>query len=142
MEICRRDTLYAPDRRKLCWPDATPNRERQSLARSPRLARTTIGFWLGGAILGTGGCILGVCMPYHHPVAVVISALWWGIYFGCFGGSIGALLGLWAERTPAPLSQVSDGLRTPLSRADSIAFQVRDHRARTADLMSMDDQDR
>jgi hypothetical protein len=27
-----------------------------------------------------GGCILGFCMPYHHPVAVVISALWWGIY--------------------------------------------------------------
>ena len=69
----------------------------------------TIGFWLGGALLGVGGCILGICMPYRHPVAVTISVLWWGIYLGCFGASIGALLGLWAEQMPAPAAPSSDG---------------------------------
>jgi hypothetical protein len=56
-----------------------------------------VGFWLGGALLGIGGCILGGFMPYSHPVAVTISVLWWGIYLGCLGASIGALLGSWAE---------------------------------------------
>jgi hypothetical protein len=58
-------------------------------------------------------------MPYRHPVAVTISVLWWGIYFGCFGASIGALLGLWAEQTPAPPSQRSDGAGKPPSGTDS-----------------------
>jgi hypothetical protein len=102
VETFMHETLYAPERGKLPWPDATAERERKSLARSSRLARRTIGFWLGAALLGTGGCILGACMPYHRPVAVVISVLWWGLYFGCFGGSIGALLGLWAEPSPVP----------------------------------------
>src|SRR5262245_35931161 len=57
-----------------------------------------------GAFLGVGGCILGSCMPYRHPVAVALSVLWWGIYLGCFGASVGALLGMWAEPTPAPPS--------------------------------------
>jgi hypothetical protein len=67
-----------------------------------------IGFWLGGALLGVGGCILGICMPYRHPVAVTISALWWGIYLGCSGAILGALLGMWAEQMPAPPAP-SDG---------------------------------
>jgi hypothetical protein len=58
----------------------------------------TIGFWLGGVLLGAGGCLLGAAMPYKHPVAVAVSILWWGIYCGCLGASLGALLGLWAER--------------------------------------------
>jgi len=99
-------TRHAPDRRQLSWPDATANRERQSPARSPR---PTIGFWLGGGLLGTGGCILGICMPSHHPVAVVISALWWGIYLGCLGGSVGALIAWFTERAPAPTSRGVDG---------------------------------
>jgi hypothetical protein len=60
----------------------------------------TIGFWLGGAGMGTGGCLLGALMPYHHPVAVAISVLWWGIYFGFFGASVGALVGVLTEREP------------------------------------------
>ena len=58
----------------------------------------TIGFWLGGVLLGAGGCLLGASMPYQHPVGVAVSILWWGIYCGCLGVSLGALLGLWAER--------------------------------------------
>jgi hypothetical protein len=101
MKIFMRYTQQAPDRRKLSGPDATGKSERKGPARSPRLARPTIGFWLGGGLLGTAGCILGVCMPYHHPVAVMISALWWGIYLGCFGASVGALIGVFTERAPA-----------------------------------------
>ena len=69
----------------------------------------TIGFWLGGGLLGPGGCILGICMPYHHPVAVVISALWWGIYLGCLGASVGALIVWLTERAPPRLSATWDG---------------------------------
>jgi hypothetical protein len=85
MGIFMRDTLHAPDRRNVSWRDAAANREWRSPARNPRLARSTIGFWVGGGLLGTGGCILGVCMPYHHPVGVVLSALWCGIYSDASG---------------------------------------------------------
>jgi hypothetical protein len=37
-------------------------------------------------------------VPYAHPVAVASSAFWWGLYFGCFGASVGALLGKWVKR--------------------------------------------
>jgi hypothetical protein len=80
----------------------THPRKRQGvggLARWRRFNRVSVGFWLGGATLGTGGCILGACMPYHHPVAVTLSILWWGTYFGCLGASIGALLALLKKRT-------------------------------------------
>jgi hypothetical protein len=48
-------------------------------------------------------------MPYHHPVAVVLSALWWGIYLGCFGGSVGALIALFTEPAPAPAFRGVEG---------------------------------
>jgi hypothetical protein len=69
-----------------------------------QIGRVTVGFWSGGAVLGTGGCILGGLMPYDLPVAVAISSVWWGIYLGCFGASIGALLGLLSggKRRPRP----------------------------------------
>ena len=67
--------------------------------------RATVGFWLGGVVLGAGGCILGACMPYHRPVAVIIGVLWWGTYLGCLGASLGALFGLLSNRTPACFSQ-------------------------------------
>jgi hypothetical protein len=94
------NTLHAPNRRKLSGPHGTA-RELKNPVRSPRPARRKLGFWLGGGLMGTGGFILGVYMPYHHPVAVVISALWWSIYLGCFGASVGALIALFAERAPA-----------------------------------------
>ena len=99
MEILNCDTLHTPDRRTFA------KSEWKSPARGPRLDRLTIGFWLGGGVLGMGGCILGVCMPYHHLVALMISALWWGFYLGCFGGSVGALIALFTERAPVPASR-------------------------------------
>jgi hypothetical protein len=110
-----RDTLHAPDMEKFSRPAA--NRERKSPTRSPRLSRPTIGFWLGGGLLGTAGCLLGVCMSYRHPVAVAISTFWWGIYLGCLGASVGALIGLFTERAPAPLSRGVDGESRPAAPA-------------------------
>ena len=84
---------------------------------SRRLSRVTIGFWLGTVALGTAGCILGACMPYRHPVAVTISVLWWGAYFGCFGASVGAGIGAlpgWRTGRAATLpSPGSDGAACP-----------------------------
>jgi hypothetical protein len=105
MEISQVISPHAPGRPKRPRPDAAANRERKRPARRQRLARTTLGFWIGGSLLGTAGCLLGVCMPYHHPVAVTIGALWWGIYLGCLGASIGALVSLVTKRNPAPPGQ-------------------------------------
>jgi hypothetical protein len=99
MQTRLRETWRAPARPGRPSPDATARREQKGHARSPR---PTIGFWLGGGLLGTVGFILGVCMPYHNPVAVAISALWWGIYLGCLGASIGALVGLVTGGNPSP----------------------------------------
>jgi hypothetical protein len=78
-------------------PEAEPTRSRFSWV--------AIGFWLGAIILGTGGCLLGACTPCRHPVGLTIAMLWWGIYLGCLGASIGAgvggLFGLWWDRPPA-----------------------------------------
>jgi hypothetical protein len=73
-----------------------------------RFDRVTLGLSLGGVVLGTAGCIIGACMPYRHPVAVTLSVLWWGIYLGCLGAALGALLGLLSKRNPASSSESSD----------------------------------
>jgi hypothetical protein len=52
-------------------------------------------------------------MPYQHLVARIISVLWWGIYLGVLGASIGSLLGLFTDRTHARLSRVSSGAGEP-----------------------------
>jgi hypothetical protein len=105
----RRDPISAPlTARKGRW---------QSTGRRFRFNRT-IGFWIGAAILGTAGCILGVCMPYSHPVGVTISVLWWGIYLGCFGASIGALMGMLIESAAAARAVPKDiGRPRTMSRA-------------------------
>src|SRR5262245_50483968 len=79
-------------------PEALGNGEQNRPSQSPRFARATLSFWLGAVVLGTGGCILGGRMPYEHPVGVVISMLWWGIYLGCLGGSVSAVVALLSER--------------------------------------------
>ena len=93
--------------------------KRRAVVSPPRrFDRVSVGFWLGGATLGTGGCILGGCMPYHHPVAMAISVIWWGIYLGCFGASIGALFGLFTHR--APSSRRIDAVDRPPTEEHSI----------------------
>jgi hypothetical protein len=86
---------------KASWQGAVHPHRRQPAAirRRRRFNPVTVGFWLGGFVLGTAGAIAGACMPYRYPAAVTISVLWWCIYFGFFGASIGALLGLWKNRT-------------------------------------------
>jgi hypothetical protein len=42
-------------------------------------------------------------MPYHHPVGIAISVIWWGIYLGCFGASLGALVGLFTDKNAQAL---------------------------------------
>jgi hypothetical protein len=87
---------------------ALENKQKQAV-RSRRFDRVTIGFWTGAVFLGMAGCVLGICMPYHRPAAIVISALWWSIYLGCFGGGIGALIALFTKRASAPASRWSVG---------------------------------
>ena len=69
--------------------------------RTCRLSPVMLAFWLGGAGMATGGSLLGALMPYHHPIAVASSMLWWGIYFGAFGASVCALAVLLTERAPS-----------------------------------------
>jgi hypothetical protein len=75
-------------------------REEQRVPRRP-WSRITLGFWLGGIVFGTAGGVLGASLSYYHPVTRVLSVLWWGIYCGCLGASLGALPGLFMERTSA-----------------------------------------
>jgi hypothetical protein len=56
-------------------------------------------------------------MPYARPVAVALSVLWWGLYLGCFGASLGALLALLTERTAARPFRVPDGTGRPPTAA-------------------------
>ena len=101
-------TLLPPDRLSpTLSPVTAGNRGRQRTSHRLRFDRT-IGFWLGGILLGTAGCIIGASAPYHHPVALRVSALWWGLYFGCLGASVGGLIGMLIERISAPRSPESD----------------------------------
>ena len=92
----------ATDRRTLASSSIAVEKAEWQRDSCRRFDRILLGFWLGGVFLGTVGCILGACMPYHHPVARGISVLWWGIYCGCLGASVGALPGLLIERAPTP----------------------------------------
>jgi hypothetical protein len=75
----------------------TEVKREQQRVRRRRGSRITLGFWLGGILFGTAGGFLAASLSYHNPVARVISVLWWGVYLGCLGASIGALPGLFLE---------------------------------------------
>jgi hypothetical protein len=92
----------------------------QQTALRSRFGRVTVGFWLGGFVLGTVGGIVGASMSYSHPVARVASVLWWAIYFGCLGASLSALFALFTESTlPRPSRPIEDAEepRTALARS-------------------------
>jgi hypothetical protein len=98
----RKLTLAAVIAESEPWTGTTRAERRRAVASpSRRFDRVSIGCWLGGATFGIGGCILGGCMPYHHPVAIAISVIWWGIYIGCLGASLGALFGLFTQCAPS-----------------------------------------
>jgi hypothetical protein len=82
-----------------------------------RFDRVSLGLRIGGLTAGAAGCLLGAGMPYAHPVAVAVSVLWWGLYLGCFGASLGALLALCTERTAGRPSRVPDGTGRPPTAA-------------------------
>jgi hypothetical protein len=99
-------------------PTARPRPAPEARLRFDR----TVGFWLGAAVLGTAGCCVGLAMPYRHPAAVTASVLWWGVLLGCLGGSVCAVLGLWAEPTrpsPAPGRRPSSNSRPVVRRGPS-----------------------
>ena len=75
------------------WPGATDAGKRLAVVNPPRTFDwVRLGFWLGGVTFGIGGCLVGGRMPYQHPVALAFSVIWWGIYVGSLGASLGALL--------------------------------------------------
>jgi hypothetical protein len=76
---------------------ARTERKRSSARLPGRSDRIGLAFWVGGATFGTAGCVVGYFMPYHHPVGIA-SAIWWGIYIGCLGASLGALVALFTTR--------------------------------------------
>ena len=84
-----------------------------------RGSRITLGFWLGGIIFGKAGCIFGASLSYHDPVARVLSVLWWGIYWGCLGASLGALPGLFLERSSARDTRAGQAAREPPTEAEN-----------------------
>jgi hypothetical protein len=91
-----------------------------------RFNPVTIGFWLGGFALGMGGCLIGACMPYRHPVGVTISVFWWGIYLGCFGAWLGGMFGLLWNDTPASPPSVGASGHRELVQADTGAAPYAD----------------
>ncbi len=91
-----------------------------------------VGFRVGGIVLGTAGCLLGAFIPYREPVAVAIGVLWWGVYLGSFGASVGALIALFSEGTPGPPSQRGNGFGYPGTDVTNPLFPVRDSGVLTA----------
>ena len=88
-------TMETPTRRPpnpaaLTKPEGPPPK----LPRA-RFNPVTLGFWLGGVALGAVGCLVGAALPHRYPVGAAVSILWWGIFLGCWGASLGAQVGPW-----------------------------------------------
>ena len=83
-----------------------------------RFDRVARGFLVGGLTAGAAGCVLGAGMPYERLVAVAMSVLWWGLYLGCLGASLGALLALCTQRTPVRPFRGLDDAGEPPTGAD------------------------
>jgi hypothetical protein len=112
--------------------------------KKPRRSKlTTRAFWLGGIVLSGVGSIIGASVSCCHPVAVSMSALWWGVYLGCLGSSIGTLLGLCIDRSstlPEAVPVNKDMLltRTPTRWPRYVPLPKRGHQHRqlgTSDMV-------
>jgi hypothetical protein len=108
------------DRRKLAaYPITACKGASKRVSRRLRFA-AAIRFWLCVITFGTAGCLFGVSMAGRHPVALTMSVLWWGIYFGFFGWSISAWIGFLTERTPVPPPQGADGPVPPAGHSHDV----------------------
>jgi hypothetical protein len=96
------------------WRRAARPHQGRAAGPARRLDRVTAGFWLGGAGLGAGGCLLGAFLDPPHAAAWVITVLWSGLYWGWFGAVLGALAGLCL----GPAAQASAGAGEHPSGAD------------------------
>jgi hypothetical protein len=107
-------------------PGAVPAQPQSPVALPVRrFDRVALGFWLGAIVLGTVGCVLGARLTSRYPVAVAVRVLWWGIYLGCLGASVGALIGLLMKRSarPAPPADCLDNPRVAIDLDEGHAAQ-------------------
>jgi anti-anti-sigma factor len=111
---------HAADRRnQTSWRIAPRKGEQKNTGRCLRFDRT-IGFWLGGAILGSAGCVIGFAFPCQYAAGVAASMLWWGIYAGVPGACVGALLG-WLVERPAAASEPAPAVEPPVPVGRAVA---------------------
>ena len=101
----------APDRRTLRQAPAIEHKAKSEWAdptgmvqagadvvRRHRWDPITIGVLAGGLILGAAGVAVAASYSYALTAGLVVSVIWWGIYCGALGASIGALPGLLTQR--------------------------------------------
>ena len=68
------------------------------VVRRRRWDPITIGMLAGGLVLAAVGVAVAASYSYAHPAGLAVSMIWWGIYCGALGASIGALPGLFTQR--------------------------------------------
>src|SRR5262245_58545934 len=126
------NTLHSTARRSRTFAlHAGGNSERPHAARRAWF-NPIMGFWVGGIVVGMAGCLLGAFMPYRQPVAVAVSVLWWGVYLGSFGASVGALIALFTKSTPAPPPQKGNDFADTWTDVNNPLFPIGDSGVMTA----------
>jgi hypothetical protein len=68
------------------------------VVRRRRWDPITIGMLAGGLVLAAVGVAVAASYSYAHPAGLAVSMIWWGIYCGALGASIGALPCLFTQR--------------------------------------------
>ena len=71
------------------------------VVRHRRWDPITIGMLAGGLVLAAVGVAVAASYSYAHQAGLAVSMIWWGIYCGALGASIGALPGLFTQRDRA-----------------------------------------
>jgi hypothetical protein len=93
---------------------------RADAVRRRRWDPITIGMLAGGLVLAAVGVAVAASHSYAHPAARAASLIWWGIYCGAFGASIGALPGLFTQRIRLAPGQRESAGRIGLGPRDSV----------------------